>query len=75
LIYYEIIELLKEICTTLPEALEKAREISIDSKDSECCKIVIRDNLSEANKNKLLETFANRNLKIVEQTCGVWVIF
>jgi hypothetical protein len=75
LIYYEIIELLKEICTTLPEVLERAREISIDSKDSDSCKIVIRDNLTEANRNKLLETFANRNLKVIEQSSGVWVIY
>jgi hypothetical protein len=75
LIYYEIIELLKDICATLPEALEAAREISIDSKDPESCKIVIRDNLSEANKNNLLKTFANRNLKVIEQSTDVWVIY
>jgi len=67
--------LIHEIATVIPELLEKATEISIDSKDSEGCGIVIRDNLSEKQRDVLLAHFIGINLQMVERSSGVWVIY
>ena len=73
--YYDVIRLLDEIAVVIPELLERATEISIDSSDKQRCKIVIRDNYAGSYKEVLLTHFSGQNLQMVERSSGVWIIY
>jgi len=74
LIRSEAIKLLDEIATHKPELLERAIAINLDTKDNQNCRIVIRANLAEKERDILLAAFGVRKLEMFEQTSGVWVI-
>ena len=70
----EAIKLLDEIVAHKPELLESAMAINLDTKDNQNCRIVIRANLTEKERDILLAAFGGRKLEMFEQTSGVWVI-